>query len=375
MNRLHDIQYHVVLYEADANGGPGNPKFELTPDVLNLVWQQALNGASQAAFSMTRFNEKLASFLWMVDHVKVFRETDAGLRTVFAGKVIKPDETTRDTIVYCWDYMSFLQRSRTGFKTMYPSKTIKEIVDAEWALAKTVDTSPFAFVATGTTEAPLGSDDTTPITVNSTFGVVDFDRLYTFYALCEMSMANTDHTVVFEITREAPHTFNLWKNRSSPKEQFALVYPGNLIDYELDTGHDQLQNDIATVIIDQLTAEEVEYVVTSAASIASGVRRLQSAVTIKTLYGQNTGTTESDQQKGAVARILSQSVVAPKLLIAFPRQGVVEPFVGWDLGDTFRVTTRKHDKSGDSIDDWMACVGMGGSWTPESGELLQLYMR
>lgn len=375
MSRLHDIQMHGVVYAPDANGGPGTPKYELDNDMLNVVWQQALNGAGQAAFTLTRFNDKLADFDYMKDHIKLFRETSSGVRTVFAGKLVKPSEGPKDVIVYCWDYLAFLQRSRTGYRVTYPNKKIgTEIVAAEWALAVATDTSPFAFVATGTIEDPLGLDGVTPITVNSQFGVIDFDRLFTFYALSEMSMANTANTVVFEITREAPHTFNFWKNRSVVHNDWALFYPGNLIDYDLNTGHDELQNDIATVIVDPTTGAQVEYVVSDPVSVAA-FRRLQSAVSIKTLYGLNSGSTVNDQQKAAAARILAMSVVTPKLVTAFPRQGEIDVFNGWDLGDQFRVSLQKGDRNGDRLDTYMKIVGIGAQWTPAAGEVVQAYMR
>jgi hypothetical protein len=193
---LRKVQYHAVIYDPDGSGGPGAPKLELDADMLNLVWQQGLNFPGQCAFSLTRWNRKIASLNYMRDHIKVFRDTPAGTKTVFAGKIIKPSFSGRDLVVTCWDYMSFLQRSRTGFRVMYPNKKIgTEIVSPEWVLAKAVTDSPFAFVTTGTIEDPLAIDGVTAITTNSEFGVVDFDRLFLFYAMAELSMANTSNTV------------------------------------------------------------------------------------------------------------------------------------------------------------------------------------
>ncbi len=372
--RLHDIQYHGIVFAPDANGGPGTPKCELDTDMLNVVWQQGLNVAGQLVFTMSRFNAKLALFDYMRDHVKLYRECAHGTKVIFSGKLIKPQEGTKDAVVRCWDYQAFLQRSRTGFKTLYPNQNIKQIIDAEWNLAKTVGTSPFAFVATGTTETPVGLDGVTPIVVNSQFGVVDFDRLFLFYALSEMSMSNTDNSVIFEITRETPHTFNFWKNRTTPRTLASFVYPGNVVEYDLNPGYDELQNDIATIIVDPTTGVQSEYSLADDTNIGI-YRRLQSTVSIKTLYGLNSGTTETDQQKAALARILSTSVVTPKVITVFPRQHELDPFLGWDLGDTFPVTVMKADRSGDRLNAAMALVGLGGSWTPDSGELLQAYLR
>lgn len=372
--RIRDVQMHAIVFAPDAIGGPGVPKMELTSDMLNVVWQAALNYPAQAAFTLTRFNPKLASLDYMRDHIKIYREDSKGFKTVFSGKVIKPQAGTNDALVYCWDYLSFLQRSRTGFRILYPEKTIKEIVDAEWALAKAVDKSPFEFVTTGTTETPLGLDAVTPIKTNSQFGVIDFDRLFTFFALAELSMANTANTVVFEITRDTPHTFNFWKNRSTQRTNYAFSFPGNLIDYDLEDGHDQIVNDLATVILDPTTGAQAEYALTDTAS-KDTYRRLQSATAIKTLYGLNAGTTETDQQKAALARLITLSATPPSLYTLFPRQGEITPFDGWDLGDTLRLTLQKPDRSGDEIDAYRRVTGITAAWTPEAGELMQLFVR
>lgn len=374
MTRVRDVQMHAVIYEPDAAGGPGAPFLELDGDMLNLTWQAALNFPAQCAFSLTRFNPKLAQLDYMIDHIKVFREDSRGLKTVFAGKIVKPQEGTRDSIIFAWDYTSFLQRSRSGFRVLYPEKFIDEIVSAEWTLAKTVDKSPFEFVTTGTIERPLGLDGTTPIKTNNQFGVNVFDRLYLFFALAELSMANTANTVVFEITRDTPHTFNFWKNRAVQRTNYAFQYPGNLVDYDLVDGHDQIVNDIATVIIDPTTGGQAEYSLTDTAS-KDAFRRLQSGVTIKTLYGINAGTTESDQQKAALARLLSVGASIPSLYTLFPRQNEIAPFDGWDLGDTMRVTLQKSDRSGDEVDAYKRVTGVNAAWTPEAGELLQVFVR
>lgn len=373
MSRLRAIQYHVVVYAADANGGPGARKLELTPDALNLVWQQGLNFPGQAAFALTRWNPKIPDLLWMIDHVKIFRETAAGTKCVFAGKIIKPSYTGRDLMVTCWDYTSFLARSRTGFRVMYPNTGIDAIVSAEWTLAKNVDKSPFAFVSTGTIQAPLGLDGTTPIKTNSEFGVVDFDRLFLFYALAELSMANTSNTVVFEITRDGTHTFNFWKNRSTQRTNYAFP-SAVLIDYDYTGNQDQIQNDIATVILDPTTGEQAEYALTDTTS-KDTYRRLQSAVSIKTLFGITSGTTETDQQKAALARMLSLSATPPVMVVAFPRQGEFDPFVNCELGDSFRVTIPNANRTAYEKDGYMKWSGVAGAWTPEAGELLQVFLR
>lgn len=374
--RIHDVQMHAIIYTADVNGGPGDARIELTPEMLNVAWQQALNFPGQAAFTLTRFAPKLGQLNYMVDHIKLFREDSKGVKTVFAGKVVKQQGAARDAIIICWDYISFLQRSRTGFRTLYPEKLIgTEIVAPELALAQVAD-GPFnpGWLVAGTIENPLALDGITPIKTNNQFGVIDFDRLYLFFALAELSMANTSNTVVFEITRSQPHTFNFWKNRSTQRTSYNFTYPGNLIDYDLQDGHDQIVNDLATVILDPTTGAQVEYTLSDAASILA-FRRLQSATSIKTLYGLNSGATETDQQKAALARLITLGATPPSLYTVFPRQGEVTPFDGWELGDSMRLTLQKPDRTGDETDGYRKVSGVAAAWTPEAGELVQLFLR
>ncbi len=375
MTRLRDIQMHGIVYSPDANGGPGLPKLELTPDMLNAVWQQGLNFPGQAAIALPRFHPKLDQIDFMVDHLKLFREDSRATKIVFAGKCVKPVESAVDSLVYAWDYNAFLQLSITGFRTMYPNKLLgTEIVTPEWAAAKAIASSPFTFVATGTVENPLGQDGVTAIKTNSEFGVLLFDRLFLFFALAEIGMANTTNTVVFEITRDEPHTFNFWKNRSVARTNYHFSYPGNLIDYSHDTGHDQIRGALTTPIIDNTTGEQVAYTITDPASLAT-YRRLEAAVTIKTLFGITSGTTETDQQKAALARMLTVSAGIPRSVVAFPRQGEVTPFDGWDLGDTFETVLQRADRSGDRLDAALRVTGIAAAWTPDAGELMQVFLK
>lgn len=375
MRRLKAITYHAIVYSPDANGGPGNPKLELDPDLLNLVWQQNQNLAGQAAFALTRRSKKVDQIEWMVDHVKVFRESSSGVRTVFAGKLVKPILSAIDILCYAWDYLAFLQLSITGYKTLYPSKLIgSEIIGPEWALAKAVSNSPFAFVTTGTVQDPLALDGVTAIKTNATFGVTLFDRLFTFYTIAEMAMANTSNNVKFEITREAPHTFNFWKNYGSAKTAYAGIFPGNLMEYDFDAGKEHERLDLFTVLSDGLGGQ-VAYEVATADVATSTLRRLQASIPIRTLFGVNTGTTETDQAKAALARQLIVSTRYPRAVRVRPRQGELDLFNGHDLGDTFRHTFERADRAGDFYDGYLRLVGVVGSWAPQHGELIDMYLR
>jgi hypothetical protein len=373
--RLRAVQYHAIVYAPDSNGGPGLPKLELDPHILNLVWSQTQNLSGQAAFALARRNPVVDQISWMVDHIKIFRETAASTRVVFAGKLVQPVLSAIDVFGYCLDYAGFLQLSVTGYRTAYANKKIgTEVISPEWTLAKNLTNSPFAFVTTGTIENPRGQDGSTEISTNADFGVVLFDRLFTFNTLAEMSMANTSNNVKFEITRESPHTFNLWRNYGANKTTWAGVWPGNLASYDFDGGRDGIRHDLRTVISDG-AGGQVEHSVQSSDANSTLLRRLQAAVAIRTLFG-GTGTTESDQGKAALARQLVVSQRYPRLVRVTPRLGDFPVFDGNDLGDRFRLTIQKPDATGDFYDGYLLLQQVIGVWEPSTGgELVDLYLR
>ena len=375
--RLRSVQYHAFAYNPDSNGGPGTIKLELDPHILNLVWSQTQNLAGQAAFALARRNPVLDQIEWMVDHIKIFRETAAGTSTVFAGKLVQPVLSAFDCFAYCLDYAGFLQLSLTGYRTAYPNKKIgSEIIAPEWSAARVGESnSPFVFVTTGTIENPRGQDGTTEITTNADFGVVLFDRLFTFNTLAEMSMANTSNNVKFEITRTPPHIFNWWRNYGTNKTEWAGVMPGNVSSYDFDGGKDGQRNHLTTVISDGAGGQMPFTAVTSDAA-TTPLRRLQASVAIRTLFGATGGTTETDQGKAALLRQLTVSRRYPRQVRVSPRQGEFPLFLGNDLGDRFRVTVEKPSKGGDFYDGYLLWQQVVGAWEPSSGgELLDLYLR
>lgn len=375
---MRDITYRVLVYSADANGGPGALKADLTPKVLNIVWQAGLNLPEMCAFTLVRDDPINDSLLWMQDHVKVFRyqgqvgQEPESTTCVFAGKLVKPQIGPTDVVVMCWDYKAFLQLSRTGYNVEYLNKKLgTEIVSPEWNLARTVGTSPLAFVATGTIEDPLAIDGTTPITTNDDFGVALFNRLFTFFSLAELGMANTSNTCVFEITRTAPHTFNFWKNKGTAQPLLAS-WPGNLASFDYQPGYELIRNDRSTVLEDDTTGD-AEYNVNDAASIAI-YRRLQDALSLRTLIGTTANATAADQGKQAMARLLKEGIRLPKNLNLWPRQGLVRPFFNLDLADTFTVRLRG-DASGTIVSGSVRLVQMAGAWNQSAGEMLTLQVR
>lgn len=371
--RLRDVQYHVLVYSPDGSGGPGAPKLELTPDVLNVVWQAGLNLPEMCAFTIARENAKLDQMAWLSDHVKVFREDALGVTPLFAGKLVKPTYGEADAVVMAWDYKAFLQLSRTGYNVLYPSKNLgTQVVSPEWVIAKGAANSPLGFVTTGTIEDPLALDGVTPIKTNDQFGVNLFNRLYTFFQIAEMAMANTSNTVAFEITRTLPHTFNFWKNKGSASG-LVLLYPGNVSSHDYSPSYDLIRNDRATVIVDPATGTDSAYTVTDAGSIAA-YGALQDAVTVKTLLGLTSTLTETDQLKQAMARLLKEGIRLPKTVTVWPRQGLVSPYANINLADTFRARLR-NEGSGAVLDANLRLVAMSGAWRASYGEVIQMQGR
>lgn len=377
------VQMHAFLYGQNASGGPGTLKRDLTPYLLNTFWQRSMNLAGRAAFALPRSSELNNVIVPGVDHLMLWRETpDDGPELVFQGKIADTSIIVTDVVWQAFDYLSYLQRSRAGYRTLYPEKNIgSEIISPEWLLARNANRSPLAFVTTGTIQNPLGIDGVTPVKTNTKFGLMMQDRLFLFYALAEMAMVNTTNNVVFEITlNETAPQFNFWRNRGTQKTDPVLSWPGNLTAFSYAPGYLQYVNDLASVVKKATGGGQEEYQLDATDlgrdAALTTYRRLQQAVSVSTLAGLASAGTESDQMKAAVNRMLVDSMRLPKMFVAIPRMNEIKPFDGWDLGDKLMVFVQKAgDEDTDEVSQYLRVVSVAAAWRPDAGEGMQLYLR
>lgn len=322
-------EYAIELFNSDATFGP-NTKLGEIWDARNIGWSRYDRLSGKAFFTLAQTSPALALLVPLTTHVAIYRIAAGSQVLVYRGIVADTNSTGDDVVVDCWDYVSLLSVSRSGFKTLYPTKKLgSEIVSPEWVAAKSATNSPLGFVTTGTIEDPLGADEVTFIKTNTQFGTLDQTRMQLFYDLTEMGRANTVHHTTFEI--DLNNTFNFWKNRGSASTM-ALVLGGNISDYQYQAGWTRYRNDIATIGTGSAGGAS-EIVSTNAGEIASkGLR--QDVATLKTLAGISGGTTEADQQKAALDRMLRKLYQQQPGLAVRAERGKLEPFVGFSLNDT-----------------------------------------
>jgi len=325
------VEYVVELFDSDASWGPNVKQGEVW-DARNLGWSRYDRLAGKAFLTLPQTSPYLNVLQGLKTHAKFTRVATS--TEVFNGLLVDFDSTGDDVVCSFLDYTGLLGGSRCGYKTMYATVALGTgIVSPEWLLAKNATGSRLGFVATGTIEDPLGTDNTTPIKTNATFGLMDQMRLQLLYDLSEMGRANTTNHVTFEISRTSP-TFNFWKNRGSVRD-IPLVLGGTVNDYRYLPGWSRFKNDVAT-IGSTVGGGATEIIKKDSTSITN-LGLWQDVGTIKTVMGINTGTTEQDQQVAATGRMLvrlmqTQSAVAVQLT-----NGAIEPFVGWDINDTLPV--------------------------------------
>jgi hypothetical protein len=250
---------------------------------------------------------------------------------VFTGEIIDYDATGDDVVVDAFDYKALLSISRSGYRTLYPTKAIgSEIVSPEWGFAKNAASSPLGFVVTGAIEDPLGTDGVTVIKTNAEFGLLDQMRLQLFFDLSEIGRANTINHTTFEVTRSVSPEFRFLKNRGSDIDM-GLVLNGNVSDYRHLPNWTAYRNDLATIGT-TVGGGATELVVKDDAAAAARGRR-QDVFTIKTLLGIVGAATTADQQQAASARMLKSALaLQPTLQLQLIRGGV-DFFEGWDLCD------------------------------------------
>lgn len=326
-------EYVVELFDSSATFGPST-KFAELWDIRNLGWSRYDRMPGRGFFTLLQSSPNLASIVPLTTHARITRIAPSGNVEVFNGIVSDYNSTGDDVVYVVYDYVSLLSLSRSGYRTMYPTKAIgTEIVLPEWLLARNATSSPLGFVSTGTIEDPLGGTGAV-IKSNSQFGLMDQMRLSMFYDMTEMGRANTANQVTFEITRTAPFfTFNFWANKGSFRD-IGLVLGGTVSDYSYAPNWAQVRNDLATLGLTAAGAS-AEVVATTAGSIAMrGLR--QDVFAVKTLAGAG-GTTETDQQLAALAHELYLSADGRPSLWLTLVPGVIEPFTGWDICDWFPV--------------------------------------
>lgn len=322
-------EYVIEFFDSGSTFGP-NTKLGEVWDARNVGWSRYDRLPGKAFFTLAQSSAILPLLTQLTTHVVIWRITPNGDTIVYRGVYIDSNNTGDDVILDCYDYLSLLSVSRSGFKTLYPTKKLgTEIVSPEWALAKGATSSPLGFVATGTIEDPLGTDNVTPIKTNAQFGTLDQTRLQLFYDLTEMGRANTVNQVTYEI--DLNNVFNFWKNRGSASS-LALVLGGNISDYGYLPGWTRYRNDVATVGMAS-AGGATEIVAKNAAEITAKALR-QDVTTLKTLAGIGGGSTEADQQKAALERELKRLVQQQSALMLRVARGKVEPFVGYGLNDT-----------------------------------------
>ena len=321
-------EYCLELYNSGATFGPNTKVAEIW-DALTVGWSRYDRLSGKAFFSLPQTSRSLSAIVPLLTHLAIWRITPTADTLVYRGSIMDTDNAGDDVVVDAYDYLSLLALSRSGFKTLYPTKAIgSEIVSPEWTLAKNATSSILGFVTTGTIQNPLGTDGSTVIKTNAQFGTMDQTRLQLFYDLSEMGRANTANHVTFEI--DLSNTFNFWKTRTGVATT-AFVLNGNISDYHYLPGWSRYRNDLATIGVGG-AGGAAEITSVNAAGITAKGRR-QDVTTLATLAGIAGNTTEADQQKAALDRALVKMTQQQSGLVLRVMRGKVEPYVGFALND------------------------------------------
>jgi hypothetical protein len=328
-------------------------------DALVVGWSWYSRFPANAYFTLRQDSVHNVRLLPLLHHIRITYVNDAtGYSVVvFTGRLGDPSSSGDDVIWSAWNYLAELSLSRTGYRVVYPTKLLgSEILAPEWALTRTATYALLNFVATGTIEDPLGSDGVTPIKTDARFGVIDVPRLLLFFDLSEIGRANTVNNVVFEITRTSPFTFNFWKNRGSSYLANRLTFPGTCRDYGFEPGYTALRNDLATV--GQTVGGAATEIVKTDEANALIYGRRQDVFTIKTLAGLAGAPTEGDAQVAITERAVKEATTLEKSIALQLRNGLFEPFDGWDIEDVVRVQI---SRGRDQIDADYRIVGARGT--------------
>ena len=361
------IEYCVEMFDGTGTGrGPGTKLGELW-DLRNLGWSRYDRLPGKAFATLYQTSDLLSLLEPLVTHVRITRVGASDIE-VYNGQFIDYQSAGDDVVLTFYDYISLFGISRTGYRTMYPTKLLgSQIASPEVTAAIGASGSPLGFVSIGTIQDPLGADDSTPIKTNDQFGTLDQTRLQLLYDLSEFGRANTDHWVTFGITRTSPFTFSFLKDAGTTTG-IGLVLNGTVSDYAYLPNWTYYRNDLASVGLNAAGGTDEITKTDPTAISAKGLR--QDVATIRTLLGVAGAATEADQQQAALARILYESVNRRVTLLLRLVPGAIEPFTGWDLADK---ATVEISNGVDSLTGLWRMVGVRALFT-EGGEDLSLFV-
>lgn len=230
-------EYRILIrgFKASYDYSPGPVLLEIV-NWYNIGWADYVNDVPEAFFTvLQRENDKLHDILRTYEgraHVEIRRAEDV----VFAGWMMESDSTSKDGIIYCYGYLAGLYWQATDYATVYTSKTIAQIVSAEWLKARDRQlswtgsggahyVSMLRWITTGTIEAPPTTSGGAVALILPDYKVHHKRVLFMLRELAAIGMSDTTNKVLFQITPEivAP-TFNFFKNRSTQRPGVVLEY-------------------------------------------------------------------------------------------------------------------------------------------------------
>lgn len=380
MIRLPNPRLDVEYWTNETTDFGPDTRAGIIHEAASVGWAWYSRFPGSAFFTLKRtspHNELLDPGL---THIRIYYTNEAtgyGPILVFSGRLGNADESGSDVVWQAFSYLAELALSRTGYRVMYEREKISTIVTKEWQRDST--TKPkFAdygarkqvkgllrHVTTGTIQSPLNVGGVNEVTTEPQFGVISVPRLLLFFDLTEISRANTDNNVTYEITREHAPEFNFWKDRGSQKPAKRLMFPGNIQDYRFVRDVLNVRNDLATI---GTKDGKAKYLTDSKAGGAHGYNLFglrQDTFAIKTLSGYKGLGTDAGQfsaQKMITERAVREAARSIRSLEVdladFRGPYGFDPFDGWDIED--QVYAELTDRAGSPTKGWFRIVGVRG---------------
>lgn len=243
--------YRVLIYKAELDSttfgvGPLLAEFE---NVKNLGWSKYLNDVGEAFWTINQDDPKLVGLRPYIGtaHVKIVRTDRQGNNeVVWRGILGEHDATSRDVIMYAYEYASVLYHLQTKWNQSWKDAQLDTIITALWNRAKgnnpsdtdfSTSYSQLGFATTGTIEAPVTtSGGATPIVLPS-YKTYYKRILFSMKELTAIATSDTTNTCFFELAHSTlltdnAITFNVWKNRSTDQTSMLWEYgSGNVREF------------------------------------------------------------------------------------------------------------------------------------------------
>lgn len=327
------MRARVVVHTLGAGRGPGGT-VTVIEDAIDVGHSEYANDAGESFWTMPYSHWAHGQVLPLRTHVHIQRQSNAQApwKTVGWHLVSDHDSTDDDTVYYGDDYLSLFRGSLTDLKTKYTDQPISDIIESEAQKAiyqhpplytSQDPNSRLGFMTVGQVDA----------VTESTPAFSDYQpRLDFMISLVNQSRAGGPTHPTMLISRDAPFTFNFYKNLGVDRPEIHLEYGGLVNSFRMRGGYGALASEIKAV------GQTITNSTTLFSDQVGTTPKLYGIIQKAAVYPVVVNQTALDRMTLNAAR---QSAQLNRDLALVIRSDALGPYDGYQIMDSFPVTIKR----------------------------------